>query len=110
MVPAKRMEFEVSIDQAADRLQCRAMVGSYCSTWVRSAGTENVMMIAALGRACQLLAASLNDDQVDRHSEALRNRLLQGLQRTVPGIRRNGHPIRTLPNTLRYRSALTKQQ
>ncbi len=66
----------------------------------RRAGTENVLGIVGLGRACELAAGDLN--QQIAHQQAMRNRLLEGLQRELgeERLRLNGHPQQRLPNTL----------
>ncbi len=62
------------------------------------AGTENVPLIVGLGEAAALAREDLSRDA--RHSAVLRDRMWEHLLRTVPGIRRNGHPEKCLPNTL----------
>lgn len=64
----------------------------------RRAGTENVLEIVGLGKACEIAAKHLEKNQ--RHSRSLRDRLWEGLQRHIPGIGLNGHPEKRLPNTL----------
>lgn len=64
----------------------------------RRAGTENVALAVALGKACRLAAADLSD-----HAEklrTLRDRLHQALAEAIPGLVLNGHPEARLPNTL----------
>jgi cysteine desulfurase len=63
------------------------------------AGTENVPYIVALGRAAALAAERLAAGEPTR-TEALRDRLDQALQASVPGLTLNGHQVRRLPNTL----------
>ena len=62
------------------------------------AGTENVLEIVGLGKACEIAAQNLekNMDQMKR----LRDRLHDGLKRGLGDIKLNGHPDRRLPNTL----------
>ena len=62
------------------------------------AGTENVPYIVALGRACELAAAELT--AFGERVGALRDDLFALLANGVPGLRRNGHSSRRLPNTL----------
>ncbi len=64
----------------------------------RRAGTENVLEIVGLGRACEIAAKDLENNQ--RHSRSLRDRLWEGLKRQLPDIVLNGHPEKRLPNTL----------
>jgi cysteine desulfurase len=66
----------------------------------RRPGTENVLHIVGLGRACQVAGRDLKENQA--HFQAMRDRLHEGLLRELgeEGIRLNGHPERRLPNTL----------
>jgi cysteine desulfurase NifS len=61
------------------------------------AGTENVIGIAAFGKATELAADHL--PQMDRVRE-LRDRLESGIRRLIPGAKLNGHREHRLPNTL----------
>jgi len=63
----------------------------------RRAGTENVASIVGLGRACQL-AAEMMDEENSR-VRSLRDKLEQGLLASVPRSMLNGHPAHRLPNT-----------
>lgn len=62
------------------------------------AGTENVLEIVGLGKACKIAARDLKKN-MDR-MKMLRDRLHQGLLRELGEIRLNGHPEKRLPNTL----------
>jgi cysteine desulfurase len=62
------------------------------------AGTENVMAIVALGKACEMAERSL--DHAGRHLKAMRDRLHKGLAEDLTDMRLNGHPDNRLPNTL----------
>ena len=62
------------------------------------AGTENVLEIVGLGKACEMADRSL--DHTHRHLKAMRERLHQGLIDRLDDIRLNGHPEQRLPNTL----------
>jgi cysteine desulfurase len=63
----------------------------------RRAGTESVLLAAALGAACEL-AADLRPVEETRR---LRDRLWEGLRaRFGDGVVLNGHPTERLPNTL----------
>jgi len=64
----------------------------------RRAGTENVLGIVGLGKACELAAERLEGGH--SHSQALRDRLWEGLHGQLPDLRRNGDPDTCLPNTL----------
>ena len=63
----------------------------------RRAGTENVVLVAGLGRACQLIVENL--DGYRMHMTEMRDRLEDGLLMAFPEVRVNGHPQRRLPNT-----------
>lgn len=62
------------------------------------AGTENVLEIVGLGKACEIAARDLAANQA--HMKALRDRLQDRLFQSLPDIRLNGHPLERLPNTL----------
>ncbi|MCK5878168.1 MAG: selenide, water dikinase SelD, partial [Holophagae bacterium] len=62
------------------------------------AGTENIMEIAGLGKACELAVERLEENMA--HSMALRDRLEHTLTQEIRGCRINGHPDKCLPNTL----------
>ena len=63
----------------------------------RRGGTENVSSIIGLGAACELAARHMAEEN-DRVKK-LRDRLEQGLLRTIPRSLLNGHPQQRLPNT-----------
>jgi cysteine desulfurase len=62
------------------------------------AGTENVLEIVGLGQACEIAARDLEVNQV--HMQTLRDRLQARLFEALGDVRRNGHPVKGLPNTL----------
>jgi cysteine desulfurase len=62
----------------------------------RRGGTENVPGIAALGKATELAAAHMEDEQT--RVRGLRDRLEAGLL-ALPDTRRNGHAEKRLPGT-----------
>jgi len=62
------------------------------------AGTENVLEIAGLGKACEIAARDLQEN-IRRLSE-LRDSLHRNITGGLPGTRLNGHPELRLPNTL----------
>jgi cysteine desulfurase len=62
------------------------------------AGTENVLQIVGLGKACEMAERNLAYSQ--RHLKTMRDRLYAGLADQLTGIRPNGHPEQRLPNTL----------
>jgi cysteine desulfurase len=61
------------------------------------AGTENVAYIVGLGRACELAAGHMEEENT--RVRALRDRLEKNLLQNCEGARLNGHPLRRLPNT-----------
>ncbi len=64
----------------------------------KRAGTENVLEIAGLGKACEIAS---RDFRKNRDSMVnLRYLLQKGLKENLPDIKINGHPERILPNTL----------
>ncbi len=64
----------------------------------RRAGTENVLEIVGLGKACEVAQRRLAADA--RRFEELRERLAEALVREAAGLRRNSPRQRCLPNTL----------
>ena len=64
----------------------------------RRGGTENVANIVAFGRAAELAVASLHDEQTRVRS--LRDRLENGILRSISGSSRNGAKDPRLPNTI----------
>ncbi|MBI5114841.1 cysteine desulfurase [Candidatus Poribacteria bacterium] len=62
------------------------------------AGTENVALIAGLGKAAKLAGEEL-DSNLQRLT-ALRNKLLSALESKPGRVKLNGHPTERLPNTL----------
>ena len=63
----------------------------------RRGGTENVASIIGLGRACELAAAKMAEENT--RVRALRDKLEHGLLTSVPKALLNGHPELRLPNT-----------
>jgi cysteine desulfurase len=64
----------------------------------RRGGTENTASIVALGKAVELAAAGLDDENT--RVKALRDRLEKGLVDAIPDTVINGDPVNRLPNTL----------
>ena len=64
----------------------------------RRAGTENVVHMAGLGMACELIEQDL--PAYAGHMFDMRDRLERGLLDSGMDVRVNGHPHRRLPNTL----------
>ena len=64
----------------------------------RRAGTENVLEIVGLGKACEI--AERDMDKNISHMREMRDRLYNGLKEKCKEIKINGHPEKRLPNTL----------
>jgi len=62
------------------------------------AGTENVLEIVGLGKACEIAKLGLKRNIT--HMKEIRDRLYNGLKEKIKNIRLNGHPEKRLPNTL----------
>jgi len=63
----------------------------------RRAGTENIILMAGLGIACELIERNLNE--YADHMAAMRDRLEQDILASGYDARVNGHPTERLPNT-----------
>ena len=61
------------------------------------AGTENVLEIVGLGKACEIAENDLKKVQI--HLKKMRDQLENQLLKGIPSIRINGHPEKRLPNT-----------
>ena len=79
--------------QVAGLLGCRAK-----EILFTSGGTENVLEIFGLGKACEIAARDL--DQNMTHMQHMRDRLYEGIKSKCADIRVNGHLQERLPNTL----------
>lgn len=64
----------------------------------RRAGTENILEIVGLGKACEIAARNLEHNR--RHMQAMRDRLHAAITAGVKEVRLNGHAEKRLPNTL----------
>jgi cysteine desulfurase len=64
----------------------------------RRAGTENILEIVGLGKACEIAARDLERNR--DHMRAMRDRLHAAIAAGVREVRLNGHPKKRLPNTL----------
>jgi cysteine desulfurase len=64
----------------------------------RRPGTENVLEVVGLGKACEVALRDLAASH--EHMRRTRDRLEAGLRDRVPRLRINGHPDKRLPNTL----------
>ena len=62
------------------------------------AGTENVLGIVGLGRACEIAKQKYSENY--EHMKKMRDKLWNGLVGEIPDLRLNGHPKQRLPNTL----------
>ena len=62
------------------------------------AGTENVLEIVGLGKACEIARRDLKKNM--DHFKAMRNRLYVGITAGIKDVKLNGHPEQRLPNTL----------
>ncbi|MGD9947749.1 MAG: cysteine desulfurase NifS [Desulfobulbus sp.] len=63
----------------------------------RRGGTENVASIIGLGKACELAAAKMVEENT--RVRILRDKLEKGLLTSIPKALLNGHPDQRLPNT-----------
>jgi cysteine desulfurase len=61
------------------------------------AGTENVLEIVGLGKACEIAERDLSQNKA--HMAAMRDRLEAGIQSALSDARFNGHRQKRLPNT-----------
>ena len=73
------------------------IVGGHQERGMRS-GTENVIGIAGLGKACEVAMRDMPGK--DRDIRALRDKLEKGLRDAVPETEVNGHPTERIYNTL----------
>ena len=64
----------------------------------RRAGTENVIEIVGLGKACEIAHRDLEKNMA--HMKHLRDRLYDGITAKVEQVKLNGSPKLRLPNTL----------
>jgi len=64
----------------------------------KRAGTENILEIVGLGKACEVAARDL--DKNVAQMKKTRDLLHEGLKSRLTDLRLNGHPEKRLPNTL----------
>ncbi len=64
----------------------------------KRAGTENVLEIVGLGKACEIAHRDLTKNM--EHQKKMRDLLHNNLLQKLPEIKLNGHPKLRLPNTL----------
>ena len=62
------------------------------------AGTENVLEIVGLGKACEIAESNLEENS--NHYKKTRDYLFELLKNDLPEIKLNGNPEKRLPNTL----------
>jgi len=61
-------------------------------------GTENVLEIVGLGKACEIAKRDLESNRL--HMQQMHDRLFEGIKKECAPVRLNGHPDQRLPNTL----------
>lgn len=64
----------------------------------RRAGTENVLEIVGLGKACEIAGSDLPGNM--DHMRKMRDMLHESLDKNLTEVKLNGHPGKRLPNTL----------
>ncbi len=66
----------------------------------RRSGTENIPGI--VGTAVALRLAEEERESVAQHCRRLRDKLIAGIQKSIPGVHLNGHPTQRLPNNVNF--------
>lgn len=66
----------------------------------RRAGTENVAGIVGLGEALEL--AVTNMSETSARMTRMRDRLIEGIEDTIPEVKLNGHRTKRLPNNVNF--------
>ena len=66
----------------------------------RRAGTENVAGIVGLGEALEL--AVTNMSETSARMTRMRDRLIEGIESTIPEVKLNGHRTKRLPNNANF--------
>ena len=64
----------------------------------KRAGTENILGIVGLGKACEIARRDLEKNIA--HMRTMRDELHNGLRERTEDVKLNGHPEKRLPNTL----------
>jgi cysteine desulfurase len=64
----------------------------------RRAGTESIPNIVGFGKACEI--AQRDFAERISHFRRLRDRLQEGIQKQIPHVELNGHPVKRVANTL----------
>ncbi len=62
------------------------------------AGTENVLEIVGLGKACEIAKRDLSENLA--RLKLMRDKLYNSILNDIPEVKLNGHPVLRLPNTL----------
>ncbi len=62
------------------------------------AGTENVLEIVGLGKACEIAKRDFEKNQ--KHFKAMSDLLFDTIKNELPQVKLNGHPTKRLPNTV----------
>lgn len=66
----------------------------------RRAGTENVPGAVGMGVAIEQAVRHMQEN--DAHERALRDKLIEGIFRSIPDVKLNGHPEMRLPNNVNF--------
>ena len=66
----------------------------------RRAGTENIAGIVGLGEALEL--AVTNMSETSARMTRMRDRLIEGIEATIPEVKLNGHRTKRLPNNVNF--------
>lgn len=66
----------------------------------RRAGTENIAGIVGLGEALEL--AVTNMSETSARMTRMRDRLIEGIESTIPEVKLNGHRTKRLPNNVNF--------
>ena len=66
----------------------------------RRAGTENVAGIVGLGEAIEL--ATANMEETSKRMIMLRDKLIAGIEASIPEVKLNGHRTKRLPNNVNF--------
>jgi len=66
----------------------------------RRAGTENVPGIVGMGAALEIAAAHMAENAAKE--SALRDKLIDGIEKTIPSVKLNGHRTKRLPNNVNF--------
>ena len=66
----------------------------------RRAGTENVAGIVGLGEALELAVTNMSESSA--RMTRMRDRLIDGIEATIPEVKLNGHRTKRLPNNVNF--------